>query len=88
MLSGVSVSSDVPHPDVESSVSQQVGEALIGQVGQPVGTGAQYSMLEEEHWTLCVGGVCVCACMYACVCVCVCVCMRVCVCVGVITYNV
>ena len=53
MVFGVSVSSDIPHPDVESSVSQQVGKALTGQVGQPVGTGAEETMLEEEHWTLC-----------------------------------
>ena len=52
MNSGVSVSSNISHPDIESSVSQQVTKALIGQVGQPVGTGADETVLNEEHWTL------------------------------------
>ena len=49
---GVSVSSDVSHPDIESSISQNKTKALIGQVGQPVGTGADETVLDEEHWTL------------------------------------
>ena len=49
----VSVPSDVPHPDIKPSVGKEIGETLIGQVGEPVGAGAEETVLQEEHWTLC-----------------------------------
>lgn len=51
MILGVSVASDIAHPDIKAVVCKDVRQTLVGQVDDPVGTGAQESMLEEEHWT-------------------------------------
>ena len=53
MVPRVNVSSDVPHPDIKPSVGKEIGETLIGQVGEPVGAGAEETVLQEEYWTLC-----------------------------------
>ena len=34
---GVGVATDVSHPNIKADVSKEVGKALVGQVGQPVG---------------------------------------------------
>ena len=47
---GIGISSDVAQPNVKSSICQDIGKALIDKVCQPVGTGAEQTMLKEENW--------------------------------------
>ena len=51
MIPGVGVPPDVTHPDVKAAVGKNVGQALVGQVDDPVGAGAEQPMLQEKHWT-------------------------------------
>ena len=50
MVPGVGVAPDVAQPDVGAAVSQQVGQAPVGQVGQPVGRGSDQTVLQDDHW--------------------------------------
>ena len=56
MVFGVCVPTDVAHPHVKPNVGQEVAKALIGQVGQPVGTGTEEAVLEEENWAWSLSG--------------------------------
>ena len=49
MISGVGVAPDIAHPHVEATIGQDVGEALVDQIGKPVSAGAQQAVLQEKH---------------------------------------
>ena len=54
VVSTVCVAPDVTHPHIKTSISENEGEALIDEVSEPVGGGAEEAVLKEEHWA---GGV-------------------------------
>ena len=49
VVSGVGVPPDVPHPHVETGVGQDERKTLIDEICQPVGGGAEQSVLQEKH---------------------------------------
>ena len=52
MIARVVVSAHISHPHIKAMVCQDVGKTLVLEVSQPVSTGAEEPMLQEEHWSV------------------------------------
>jgi hypothetical protein len=49
-MSGVSVSSHVPHPHIKSCIGQDEGQTFIWQICDPIGGSTKESVLQEDNW--------------------------------------